>query len=286
MKISKISEFWIITYLISAVFFAQYFKSANRNMKNAGILTIILEFFSAIFALLFTFLFPFKISTDSNITIILFIVTIIYAITDRLNIETRYGLPPSTFSMLKQLSTAFIIFIGIVILKEKIVIPKIIGAIIIIISNLFLAYEKGKFVINKYFVMAIFANLLFAIAMIININISSKFNIGIYTFITLFIPLLWNIIIGRFKLKDIKKEFALYDKKKIIISSFLWTLMLISSVKAYEFGNIIVVATLFTLTSILNAFIEFFINKNNKELLKKTFIFIFLLIGVLLVRAF
>lgn len=284
--ILKSSEFWIIVYLVSAVIFAQYFKVANRSMENAGRLTILLEFFSAIFALFFVFLFPVQMSQNIKIYVTLGIVTIIYAITDRLNIETRYGLPPSNFSMLKQLSTAFLIVLGIVFLKEKIVISKIIGAIIIIISNLFLAYEKGKFVFNKYFVMAIFANFLFAIAMLININISAEFNIGIYTFITLFIPSIWIMLAGRHKIEDIKKEFNLYDKKKIIISSFMWTLMLISSVKAYEYGNVVVVASLFTLTSILNALVEFIINKETKELLKKIIIFIFLVIGVLLVKVF
>ena len=284
--ILKSSEFWIIVYLFSAVIFAQYFKAANRSMENAGRLTILLEFFSAIFALFFVFLFPLQMSQDIKIYVTLGIVTIIYAITDRLNIETRYGLPPSNFSMLKQLSTAFLIVLGIMFLKEKIVISKIIGAIIIIISNLFLTYEKGKLVFNKYFVMAIFANFLFASAMLININISAEFNIGIYTFITLFIPSILVKLTGRHKIKDIKKEFNLYDKKKFIISSFMWTLMLISSVKAYEYGNVVVVAPLFTLTSILNALVEFIINKDTKELIKKIIIFIFLVIGVLLVKVF
>jgi len=70
------------------------------------------------------------------------------------------------------------------------------------------------------------------------------------------------------------------------MSAFMWSLMLISSVKAYEYGNIVVVATLFTLTGILNAFVEFVMNKNVKELVKKIIIFIFLVIGVLLVRVF
>lgn len=41
--------------------------------------------------------------------------------------------------------------------------------------------------INKYFAMLFIYNFLFAIAMFINTNISSNFNIGIYTFITVFI---------------------------------------------------------------------------------------------------
>ena len=51
--------FWVIVYLVSAIIFAQTFKKANRKMKNAGSLTILLEVFTALFALLFIPLFDF-----------------------------------------------------------------------------------------------------------------------------------------------------------------------------------------------------------------------------------
>ena len=51
--------FWVIVYLVSAIVFAQTFKKANRKMKNAGSLTILLEVFTALFALLFIPLFDF-----------------------------------------------------------------------------------------------------------------------------------------------------------------------------------------------------------------------------------
>lgn len=37
---------WVIVYLVSAVVFAQSFKKSNRNMKNAGSLTILIEVFT------------------------------------------------------------------------------------------------------------------------------------------------------------------------------------------------------------------------------------------------
>ena len=60
-------------------------------MKNAGTLTILLELFTAMFAIIFIPFFEFKFATDLNVYITLLIVTIIYAATDRLNIEARYG---------------------------------------------------------------------------------------------------------------------------------------------------------------------------------------------------
>lgn len=52
------------------------------------------------------------------------VVVFIYAITDRLYIEVRYGLDTSTFSVLKRLSTVFMIVFGFLFLNEEIILNK------------------------------------------------------------------------------------------------------------------------------------------------------------------
>lgn len=284
MKIFNYWEFWVMVYLISATVFAHTFKRANRNMKNAGSLTILLEVFTALFSLFLIPLFEFKVPTNISVYVTLFIVTIIYAATDRLNIESRYGLDPSTFSMLKQLSTVFMIIFGLLFFNEELVISKIIGAIIIILANVILAFEKGKFRINKYFIMSFISNFLFAIAMSINVNIANDFNIAFYTIITVFFPAIYIFIFEKHNFKELKSELSLYNKTHFLISAFTWTLMLISSVKAYELGSIIIVAPLFALTSIINAIIEFFFTNDKNKLVQKLISAILLIIGVILVR--
>jgi len=66
--------FWVIIYLISAIFFAQLFKRTNKTMKNAGAMTVLLELFTALFALILSVLFEFKISTNPRTYLTLFIV--------------------------------------------------------------------------------------------------------------------------------------------------------------------------------------------------------------------
>ncbi|MDD6224295.1 MAG: hypothetical protein PUB18_04770 [bacterium] len=254
-------------------------------MKNASLLTILLEFFTAIFAIILIPLFELKLPTDMTTYIILLAISIIYAITDRLNIEARYGLDPSIFSMLKQMSTVFIIILSVIFMKEKVVLTKIIGATIIIIANLLLTWDKNKLKMNKYFIMSLVSNFLFAILMIININISSKFNIAFYTFLTACIPSLVIKTMGRYKWKDVKKEFNLYNKRLCLLSAFFWCIMLNSSIKAYELGNIIIVASLFALTPLFNSLVEFIWNKNKKELLKKVIVSILVLIGVIMIKS-
>ena len=43
--------FWVIIYLIASILFAHTFKKANRNMKDATKLTILLEVLTAFFAI-------------------------------------------------------------------------------------------------------------------------------------------------------------------------------------------------------------------------------------------
>lgn len=277
-------KFFAILYLTSSVIFAQTFKKANRNMKNAGSLTILLEVFTAFFSLFFIPFFKFTIPSDINIYLTLLAVVIIYAVTDRLNIEARYGLDPSIFSMLKQLSTVFLMIFGFVFLKEKIILKKIIGAFVIIIANFILTIDNGKIKINKYFIMCFISNFLFAVAMLINVNISDNFNLAFYTIMTVFLPSLLIFIFGRHSIKGLVQEFNLYDKKKFLVASFCWSLMLISSVRAYQLGNVTIVAPILTLTSILNTIYEYFLAKNKNKFAQKLIASFMIILGVLLIR--
>ena len=276
---------WVICYLVFALIFSQGFKKINRTMKNVSALTVLLELFTGLFAIVMSIFFKYTFPSDIKVYITLFVVTIIYAVTDRLNIEARYGLSPSNFSMLKQLSTVFLIIFGLVFLKEQLAFKKILGAIIIVVSNVMLAVNKdGKFEFNKYFIFCLISNFLFAVAMFINVNISSMFNIGIYTLITVFIPSIIIKLFSRLSFKDLEEEFNLYNKPLFILVSFAWCMMLISSVKAYEYGSISVVAPLLTLTALTNTIYEFIVDKDKKRFYYKLVISILILIGVILIK--
>ena len=276
---------WVICYLVFALIFSQGFKKVNRTMKNASALTVLLELFTGLFAIVMSIFFKYTFPSDIKVYITLFVVTIIYAVTDRLNIEARYGLSPSNFSMFKQLSTVFLVIFGLVFLKEQLVFKKILGAIIIVVSNVMLAVNKdGKFEFNKYFIFCLISNFLFAVAMFINVNISSMFNIGIYTLITVFIPSIIIKLFSRLSFKDLEEEFNLYNKPLFILVSFAWCMMLISSVKAYEYGSISVVAPLLTLTALTNTIYEFIVDKDKKRFYYKLVISILILIGVILIK--
>lgn len=120
--------------------------------------------------------------------------------------------------MLKQLSTTFMIFAGLIFLKEKFVITKFIGAMLIILSNVLIFYKKGKIQFNRYVLLGIVANISFTIALFLDVNISENFNLPFYIALTIIIPAMLIAIFERVKPKDIKNEF-IYGNKKAIITT-------------------------------------------------------------------
>ena len=169
-------------------------------------------------------------------------------------------------------------------MKEKLVIKKVIGGIIIILANILLGMNKGKLSFNKYFIMCFISNFLFAVAMLINVNISDNFNIAIYTIFTVFTPSIFIFILGKHSIKELKNEFKLYDKKSFLLSAFTWCLMLISSVRAYQLGSVTLIAPLLTLTSILNTVYEYFINKDKNKIIQKVIASIMVILGVIIIK--
>ena len=144
---------YVLLYLVFATIFTQFFKVTTKTLKNAGALTILLQIVAGIISLLLCPLFEFKFPTDISVYIMLAISIIFYAITDRVNTTVRSGIEASTFSMLKQLSTTFMIFAGLIIFKEDFILTKFIGAMLIIFSNVIIFYKKGKFEFNKYILL-------------------------------------------------------------------------------------------------------------------------------------
>ena len=119
---------------------------------------------------------------------------------------------------------------------------------------------------------------------IVNVNISDYFNLAIYTIITVSLPAIFIFLFEKQSIKKLKNEFKLYEKKTFFMAAFTWSLMLISSVKAYQLGNVSVVAPLLALTSIINALYEFFVNKNRNKFIQKIIAAILLIIGIILVK--
>lgn len=277
---------WInlIIYFILYVVFTQFYKISTKSSKNDGALTVLLQLLGGLAVLLFMPLFKFTFPTDIKVYIFLGLAIVFYAITDRINTTARRGLEVSTYSILGQLSTVFVITWGILFFKEDIIIKKIIGSLLILLGNIIVIYKKGKFEFNKYVLMSILGNLSMSIAISIDVGISDQFNMPIYVAATLIIPALIILLIERIKVKDIINEFKLGNKKAITIVGLTWGTMILQMLRLYQLGEVTTIAPLCSITTILNVLVAYLLLKEKDSLWKKILASIIVVLGIVLIK--
>lgn len=275
---------YVLLYLVVATAFTQFYKIATKTLKKAGALTVLLQMTAGLTALLLCPFFEFKFPIDIKVYIMLGISIIFYAMSDRMNTTVRSGIEASTYSMLKQLSTTFMIFAGLIFFKEEFILTKFIGAMLIIISNLIIFYKKGKFEFNKYILLGIMSNIAFTVALFLDVNISDNFNLPFYVALTLIIPALLITIFERIKPSEIKNELVNGNKKAILITALSWGIMIVVQLRAYQLGNVTVIAPLCALTVMLNVIVGYLFLKERDNLLRKIISAILIIISIILIR--
>lgn len=275
---------FVFMYIILAVIFTQFYKIVTKTAKSDETITILLQITASISALLFLPLFPFTLPKDLKIYIFLGLACIFYAIADRLNTTVRRGIEASTFSIIEQLSTLFMMLAGLLFFKEPFVWQKIISGMLIIFSNILIFYKNGNQKLNKYVILGIIANLSFSIALFLDVNISNNFNLAFYVALTLLLPAIFIIIAERIKLPNIKRELQNCNKKNILITGVCWGTMLIFQLKAYQVGDVTSVAPLCALTVIGNVIVGYLFLKERDNLLKKIIAAIIIIISIFLIK--
>ena len=281
-----INTWWfnIILYLILYIVFTQFYKISTKESKNDGALTILLQFLSGLFVLILMPFFKMQFPTSINTYIFLGIACIFYAISDRVNTTARRGLEVSVYSILGQLSTVFVIAWGIIFFKEEIIIKKLLGALLILIGNILVLYKKGKFEWNKYIIFSLLGNLAVSIGISVDVGISDQFNLPLYISLTLIVPSLIILITERVKISSVIDEFKQGNKKAILAVIASWGIMIISMLRAYQFGTVTTIAPLCALTTILNVFVAYFALKEKDSLLKKIISAVIVIIGIILIK--
>ena len=275
---------YVIGYLIFAVIFNQFYKISTKTLTKSGALTIILEIIGSAFILICCPIFEMKFPTDIRIYILLGISIIFYAIVDRMNTTVRSGIEASTYSMINQLSTVFMIFAGLVFFKEPFILNKFIGAILIILSNVLVFYQKGEGKYNKYVGLGIIANIFYTIALFLDVNNSDNFNLPFYVALTLGIPAILIFIAERIKLSDIKKEFQDGNKKAIITTAVTWALSIVCQLRAYQLGSASIVAPLCSISVILNVIMGYILLKDKDNIPRKIIAACFVILGIILIK--
>ena len=276
--------FYLIVYLVLYVLFTQAYKVSTKSSKDDGALTVLLQFLGGLIVLLFIPLFKFQFPTDYRTYIFLGIACIFYAIADRVNTTARRGLDVSTYSILGQLSTVFLIIWGIIFFKEAIVLKKILGALLIIGGNVLVLYKKGKFELNKYVIFSILGNLAMSIGISVDVGISDEFSMPIYVAATLMIPSLMILLANRIKLSSVIKEFKEGNKKSILLVAASWGIMIVTYLKAFQYGSVTTIAPIASVTTILNVFVAYFLLKEKDSLPRKVIAALIVILGIVLIK--
>lgn len=273
-------QFNYIGYLIGVVTFFQLYKLAVRNAKTDGAATLLLQFLAGGSILLLAPIFPMTFPTKPEVYGLLLLASIFYAINDRLQTTVRKHLQVSIFAILNQLSTVFLIIVGLTIFREPLVLSKIFGAACILCGNVFLLYKKGKMHIDKYVVLSILATLSFALAISIDIGISKQFNLPIYIMLTLIVPAVFIWITEKIPVSAIVAEYNSPAKKYYIATGIAWGLTILFALRSFQFGEVTTIVPLQALSVLANVVISYFFLNEKKDEWKKIVAAVAVIAGV------
>ena len=274
----------IIIYLLAVVSYTQFFKAATKKSKKDGALTVTLEVITSIIMLAFIPFFEIKWATDIKVYLFTALAVIFYCMKDRMTTTVRRHLDTSTVNILDQIVNVFMILWGILFFKEEVIFKKIIGAILIILSNVMIFYKKGNFKLDRYVLLSILSNLALSIALALNVDNSEKFNVAIYQVVTLMIPAILIIIFEKIKWDDIKNEVKEGNKTAILMTGISWAVMIISQLRAYQTGDITTVAPLSAVSVILNVIAGYFISKEKENIVKKIIAGVIIVFSIFLIK--
>lgn len=275
-------QFYLIGYFVCSVFFNQLYKLVVNNCKKDGAVTIIIQSVAGISALLLMPFFPFIFPTDWRVYLFLGIACIFYAINDRIQTTVRKNMQVSSFVVAGQLSSVFLIIFGLTIFREPFSWFKIFGAILILGANIILRSSKAKIKLDKYFWLATLARLSYAIAISIDVGISKGFNLPFYIMLTLIIPTLIIKTIEKIQIKEIVREFNQGNKKYILLTGFIWSLLILFVIKAYQLASFTLITPLAATSILMNVLVAsiFFSEKGN--IVKKIISSLLVVTGVFL----
>ena len=123
-----------------------------------------------------------------------------------------------------------------------------------------------------------------SIGISVDVGISDQFNMPIYVALTLIVPALLILLIERVKIKDVIAEFKDGNKKAILTVGLSWGIMIITMLRAYQYGTVTTIAPLCSLTTILNVFVAYFALKEKDSIVKKLLAATIVILGILLIK--
>ena len=102
--------------------------------------------------------------------------------------------------------------------------------------------------------------------------------------INLMVPAILIFIFNKVRFEDIKEEIILHNKGLLIVNSLTWGLSIFAQIRAYNLGNITIVAPLCATAVILNVIAGYLFLKEKDNFAKKLIAGIIIIFSVFLIK--
>lgn len=279
----------IIMQIIATVVYWQLMSKATKRANKDGSFTALHQLIAGITILAFIPLEELRFATDWKIWLMFVAACVFYAINDRIMTPVYRNLPPSQVAVLQQFSSVFVIIIGLVIFKEPFSLKNIIAGTMIITGNVIALYERDR---NdekrrrrrKYALLAVIAGGAMSIALSLDIDISTHYNLAIYAALSLIIPSLFITVSDRtLKIKDFKKELTQGKYKGLIGAGIALGIKTFTMLRAYQIGDITVVAPLLALSFFVNILYELIVLKERNRWKVKILVSVMIFVAVIII---
>ena len=85
-------------------------------------------------------------------------------------------------------------------------------------------------------------------------------------------------------MKKIINEFKVGNKSAILLTAITWSYMILAQLRAYQLGNVSIVAPLCALTVILNVIVGYIFLKEKDNLVRKIISAFLIILGIILIK--
>jgi len=267
--------------VIASILFTQYSRRYFKHAENVGAATVVAQLAGAFGGLLWYYFFPADFSMPLKLWGLLLLACVFYTLNDRLGAEVKKHLDISEAIIISKMSDVFLIIIGILVFAQFPSVWKLLGAGMIIIGQIALYMKKWKLDFSKkYALLALLVSLIFAIALSIDIGVSSSINLPFYTFLTLFIPSLMLYFGEKIKVTEIVTEYKHANKFELAITGLSWGSYIVVLLMAYSFGSIITVIIFNAIALIINVLLGILVQKEHDGILGKLVALCLVVIGI------
>ncbi len=227
--------FWFV-YALLAVGFSTMFALLSRiisiNSQYPRAYSVIFEVSAALFSLLLITTEPFSLHTLSwSILFLTFLTTLCYGVSDRLLFFVNRSLDASSLTIIDKLASIVTFVTSVYLLGESITLRKLIAVSLIIGGNLLVVYKSSVIKLNRGFVLALIAATCFGLASTIDKRASTAYSLSTYSFITFFVPAIYNMFFPPLSLSIVVYEFK-RASWKILLLAALSTLAYYCTLKA------------------------------------------------------